>query len=186
LIGTYHELICRHGSPGDCRCRKSPALFVRCFSGLESRNVNNLLLISIRRVRAVSKHFMDHFAVIGPFTAGNSETYRCYFCPGFGEVRNSAPPSNVAAVLSRQKQRKQRRRGLPMRAAAHAPVNVQTSRWSMMPTNPSCPDLIRASTHPRRPIRCETKTWMPTELSPWAEGPRDKPGHDDDVSLRSN
>jgi hypothetical protein len=31
------------------------------------------------RVRATSKHFIERFAVIGPFKAENSEIYRCYF-----------------------------------------------------------------------------------------------------------
>ena len=53
---------------------------VRCFSGGESGLINNLLLISVPRVRAAaSKHFMDCFAVIGSFTAGNSEAYALLF-----------------------------------------------------------------------------------------------------------
>ena len=41
-----------------------------------------------------------------------------------------------------------------------------------MPSNPSCPDLIRASTHPPQAEGCKGKD---------GDG-RDKPGHDLDVS----
>jgi hypothetical protein len=52
----------------DCFC---PAL-VHCFFGLEFKNINGLLLISLPRARLLSKHSLDRFAVIGPFTAGTA------------------------------------------------------------------------------------------------------------------
>ena len=39
---------------------------VRCFSGLEARNINSFIVIFWARVCAVSKHFIDRLAVIGP------------------------------------------------------------------------------------------------------------------------
>jgi hypothetical protein len=38
-----------------------------------------------------------------------------------------------------------------------------------------------------RPMdRIRAKSWMPTDQSPWAEGPRDKPGHDAVIEIYEN
>jgi len=55
-----------------------PAL-VRCFSGLEFGNIKGLLLILFNACARGIRAFYVSFAVLGPFTAGNSETSRCYF-----------------------------------------------------------------------------------------------------------
>jgi hypothetical protein len=77
-----------------------PAL-VRCFSGLEFRNINSFIAIFSARVCAVSKHFMDRLAVIGPIYSEKQRDLSLLFrCSEFEKPRKSAAFGDPAAVFS--------------------------------------------------------------------------------------
>jgi hypothetical protein len=88
--------------PADARdCKRLPLPpLVPCFSGLEFRNINGLGLISFRRSRErYQKHFMDRFAVIEPFTAGNAEISRCYFAVPVAKNRGILRLSAISSLF---------------------------------------------------------------------------------------